>query len=84
MYKSCFSFHSPEQATKLKICLNFIDEQEKRISELDKEFRLAEPYASVLKFMRTVPGFSKEPLTAIRLLSEMSQSQILCKREIVQ
>lgn len=33
-----------EQATKLKICL---------------------------EFMRTVPGFSKEPLTAIRLLSEI-------------
>lgn len=34
----------PEQATKLKICLDFIDEQEKRISELDTEiFRLAEP-----------------------------------------
>lgn len=63
---------SHEQATKLKICLDFIDEQEKRISELDTEiFRLAEPYTSVLEFMRTVPGFSKEPLTAIRLLSEI-------------
>ena len=62
----------PEQAAKLKICLDFIDEQKKRISELDTEiFRLAEPYTSVLEFMRTVPGFSKEPLTAIRLLSEI-------------
>ena len=62
----------PEQATKLKICLDFIDEQERRIAELDTEiFRLAEPYTSVLEFMRTVPGFSKEPLTAIRLLSEI-------------
>lgn len=62
----------PEQATKLKICLDFIDEQEKRISKLDAEiFRLVEPYTSVLKFMRTVPGFSKKPLTAIRLLSEI-------------
>ena len=61
-----------EQATKLKICLDFIDEQKKRIAELDTEiFRLAEPYTSVLEFMRTVPGFSKEPLTAIRLLSEI-------------
>ena len=62
----------PEQATKLKICLDFIDEQERRIAKLDTEiFRLAEPYSSVLEFMRTVPGFSKEPLTAIRLLSEI-------------
>ena len=61
-----------EQATKLKICLDFIDEQKKHIAELDTEiFRLAEPYTSVLEFMRTVPGFSKEPLTAIRLLSEI-------------
>lgn len=62
----------PEQAAKLKICLNFIDEQEKRISELDKEIsRLAEPYSAVLELMHTVPGLSKEPLTAIRLLSEI-------------
>lgn len=62
----------PEQATKLKICLDFIDEQEKRIDELDSEiFRLAEPYSAALDFIRTVPGFSKEPLTAIRILSEI-------------
>lgn len=62
----------PEQATKLKICLDFIDEQEKRIAELDSEiFRLAEPYSAALVFIRTVPGLSKEPLTAIRILSEI-------------
>ena len=62
----------PEQAAKLKICLDFMDEQEKRISELDKEItRLAEPYYAVLELMHTVPGLSKEPLTAIRLLSEI-------------
>ncbi len=61
-----------EQATKLKICLDFIDEQEKRISELDSEIsRLAEPYTAVLELIRTVPGFSKDPLTAIRILSEI-------------
>lgn len=62
----------PEQATKLKICLDFIDEQEKRIAELDSEiFRLAEAHKAVLDFIRTVPGLSKEPLTAIRILSEI-------------
>ncbi len=62
----------PEQASKLKICLDFIDEQEKRIDKLDSEiFRLAEPYTTALEFIRTVPGLSKEPLTAIRILSEI-------------
>ncbi len=61
-----------EQAAKLRICLGFIDEQQKRIEELDAEiFRLAEPYAAVLDFIRTVPGLSKEPLTAIRIMSEI-------------
>ncbi len=61
-----------EQATKLKICLDFIDEQQKRIDELDSEiFQLAEPHTAVLNLIRTVPGLSKEPLTAIRILSEI-------------
>ena len=63
---------SPEQATKLKICLDFIDEQQKRITELDTEiFRLAEPHTVVLELIRTVPGLSKDLLTAIRILSEL-------------
>lgn len=61
-----------EQAIKLKFCLDFIDEQEKRISELDSEIsRLTEPYTTTLELIRTVPGFSKDPLTAIRILSEI-------------
>lgn len=61
-----------EQATKLKICLDFIDEQQKRIAELDSEiFRLADPYEAILDYLRTVPGLSNEPLTAIRILSEI-------------
>lgn len=63
---------SHEQAIKVKICMDFIDEQQKRIEELDsKIFRLAEPYAAVLDLIRTVPGLSKEPLTAIRIISEI-------------
>lgn len=61
-----------EQAIKLKLCLDFIDEQEKRISELDSEIsRLTEPYTTTLELIRTVPGFSKDHLTAIRILSEI-------------
>lgn len=62
----------PEQATKLKICLDFIDEQKIRIDKLDTEiFRLAKPYSTTLDLIRTVPGLSREPLTAIRILSEI-------------
>ncbi len=61
-----------EQAAKLKICLDFIDEQEKRIYELDSEIsHLTEPYTAAIELIRTVPGFSKDPLTAIRILSEI-------------
>lgn len=61
-----------EQATKLKICLDFIDEQKNRIAKLDSEiFRLAEQYSVVLDLIRTVLGFSKDPLTAIRIISEI-------------
>ncbi len=61
-----------EQATKLKICFDFIDEQQKRIDELDSEiFKLAEPHTAALDLIRTVPGLSKDPLTAIRILSEI-------------
>ena len=63
---------SREQATKLKICLDFIDEQKKRIEELDSEiFRLTEPYSYALELIRTTPGLNKDPLTAIRILSEI-------------
>ena len=47
-----------EQAVKLKICLDFIDEQEKRINELDTEiFRLAQPYSFVLETYLYGSGF---------------------------
>ncbi len=69
-----------EQAIKLKICLDFIDEQQKRIEELDAEiFRLAEPYTAVLDLIRTVPGLSKDPLTAIRILSEIGADMSVFK-----
>ena len=69
-----------EQATKLKICLNFIDEQKKHIAELDTEiFHLAEPYTAILDFIRTIPGLSKEPLTAIRILSEIGPDMSVFK-----
>ena len=63
---------SPEQAVKLRQCLDHIDELEKHISEVTQEiYRLSEKYEAALELMRTVPGFDKNPMTAIQVLSEI-------------
>ena len=62
---------SKEQAVKLRQCLNHIDELEMHKAEIAREiFRLCDKYESVLNLMRTIPGFDKNPLTAIPVLSE--------------
>ena len=53
---------SEEQAVKLRQCLDHIDELEKHKSEIDED---------ALNLIRTVPGFDKNPLTAIQVLSEI-------------
>ena len=62
---------SREQAAKFKECLCHIDEikAHKRSIELEI-YRLAEPYAYPLELLRTIPGFSSDPLTAITVISE--------------
>ncbi len=63
---------SPEQAVKLRQCLDHIDELEKHIETVEQEIlRLSDPYASALDLIRTVPGFDKNPMTAIQVLSEI-------------
>ena len=63
---------SPEQAVKLRQCLNHIDELEKHQAEIEREiFRLSDKYEEVLNLIRTVPGFDKNPMTAIQVLSEI-------------
>ena len=63
---------SPEQAVKLRQCLDHIDELEKHIETVEQEIlRLSDPYASALSLIRTVPGFDKNPMTAIQVLSEI-------------
>ena len=63
---------SKEQAVKLRQCLNHIDELEMHKAEIEREiFRLSDKYESVLNLIRTVPGFDKNPLTAIQVLSEI-------------
>ena len=63
---------SKEQAVKLRQCLDHIDELQKHISEVEQEIlRLSDKYEVALNLIRTVPGFDKNPMTAIQVLSEI-------------
>ena len=63
---------SKEQAVKLRQCLDHIDELQKHISEIEQEIlRLSDKYEAALNLIRTVPGFNKNPMTAIQVLSEI-------------
>ena len=63
---------SKEQVVKLRQCLDHIDELNKHISEVEQEIlRLSDKYEAALNLIRTVPGFDKNPLTAIQVLSEI-------------
>ena len=63
---------SPEQAIKLRQCLNHIDELEEHIEKVTQEIlRISDKYQAALKLIRTVPGFNKNPMTAIQVLSEI-------------
>ena len=63
---------SREQAAKLRECLRHIDELEAHKKNVEREIlRLAEPYSYQLSLIRTVPGLSNDPMTAITILSEI-------------
>ena len=63
---------SPEQAVKLRQCLTHLDELDAHKEQIELEiFRLAEHHQNALDLIRTVPGLDKDPLTAIRILSEI-------------
>ena len=63
---------SPEQAIKLRQCLDHIDELEKHKAEMEREIlRISNPYLDALELIRTVPGLDKNPFTAIQILSEI-------------
>ena len=49
-----------------------MDEPNKHISEVEQEIlRLSDKYEATLNLIRTVPGFDKNPMTAIQVLSEI-------------
>ena len=63
---------SPEQAVKLRQCLDHIDEIEAHRKEIESEIlRIAEPFSAVLDLLYTLPGLNKNPMTAIAILSEI-------------
>ena len=63
---------SPEQAVKLRQCLDHIDQLQKHRQQLEQEIRRScEPFSSTLQLLRTVPGFNNDPMTAIAVLSEI-------------
>ena len=54
---------SPEQAVKLRQCLNHIDELEKHLDEIEQEILyLSDKYQAALDLIRTTPGFNKNPI----------------------
>jgi transposase len=63
---------SQEQAVKLREILSHIDEIIIHKQKIEDEIlRLAAPYESLLELIRTAPGFSANPMTAIAVLSEI-------------
>jgi hypothetical protein len=63
---------SPEQAIKLRETLRHIDEIKAHKQRIETEIlRLASPYEAMLTLIRSAPGFSADPMTAIALISEI-------------
>ena len=63
---------SKQQAVKLRECLDHLDEIDKHVRNLEREiFELTENFTSSLQLLRTVPGLSSNPMTAIAILAEI-------------
>ena len=63
---------SPEQAVKLRQCLDHIEELEAHKESIVMEIsRIVEPFSDTLSFLRTVPSFDSNPMTAVTMLSEI-------------
>jgi transposase len=63
---------SHEQAVKLREAFKHIDEIKLHKQNIETEIlRLAAPYQTQLDLIRTVPGLSSDPTTAIAILSEI-------------
>ncbi len=62
----------PQQAIKLRECLAHIDQLDAHRTKIESEIlALSSRYALVLDLLRTVPGFSANPMTAIAVIAEI-------------
>ena len=63
---------SKEQAIKLRQCLEHIDQLEGHKQSIkDEILTITKSYSETLELLRTIPGFDKNPMTAITVLSEI-------------
>jgi transposase len=63
---------SPEQAVKLREILDHSRELQTHKENIETEIlRLAAQYEPLLKLIRTVPGLSSDPMTAIAIIAEI-------------
>ena len=63
---------SQEQAAKLREVLRHIDEIQAHKRNIEAEVSsLVAPFQLLLELIRTVPGFSSDPMTAVMVLSEI-------------
>jgi transposase len=61
-----------EQAVKLRECLAHIDELQAHREQIHREImNLADKYAYPLELLRTVPGFSANPMTAVAVIAKI-------------
>ena len=61
-----------EQAVKLRLCLDHIDELVSHRTAVEDEInRIVSPFAASLDLIHTVPGFDNNPMTAISVIAEI-------------
>ena len=62
----------PQQAIKLRECLAHMDQLDAHRTKIESEIlSLSSRYSLVLDLLRTVPGFSANPMTAIAVIAEI-------------
>lgn len=62
----------PQQAIKLRECLSHIDQLDVHRTKIESEIiSLSSRYSPALDLLRTVPGFSSNPMTAIATIAEI-------------
>ena len=63
---------SKEHAVRLRQCLDHIDELQNNIAKVEREiFRRSDKYKLASNLITTIPGFNKNPMSAIQVFSEI-------------